>query len=831
MNQTPAENPLVSIIVRTKDRPKLLNRALKSIFEQTYRPIEVVLVNDGGCDLDIEEIRGILRDVSLNYLPLEKNMGRAHAGNVGIANAKGEYIGFLDDDDEFYPEHIETILPFLINNKNIYSGAYSDAEIVERQYDEDGNIQYEINKGVFKSLDFSREIMLFENYIPFMTCIFHRYSIINVGGIDEFFEIFEDWDLLLRITKKEPLYHIQKLTAKYIHWSKTHQIAFTDCPKAKEFYLIVLEKNLDLLTPEIIYKFIAHKQRELLNLKVDLEASDAFEKTFQEIKMKVSELERVNISYLEKIKETSIQLEGLKSELISLQKTKEDLHLKLMQNMHYIEEIHNSLGWKLLMYFRNKIKPKLIGSQTKREAMYKLMIKVILSLQNRGLKGTFRRIREKINQKRVFSKISKENFTVPILPHEDIIKIDKKVSVIIPTKNAGDEFNLTLSKIRSQQGIRELEIIVVDSGSTDNTLDIAQIYGSKIFNIRAEDFNHGNVRNFGAKNSTGDYIVFMSQDVIPITDSCLNKIINTLERDNTIAGATVKQVPRSDADLFSCWQLWYYYNKLLFYRGDRVTSVNKEQFARLTPEEKRRLCPLDNVFCCYRKDVFDNFLFNPLPYAEDLDLGIRLINGGYKLFFFDSVGVIHSHNRPPSYYFKRSYIDVLFISRLLNINPIRWDEFNIKSTEDILSQIYALYLKTNHLARSLENNQFSGLIIELFDFVKSLISNNNISFIGEKSLDDLMFEINQKGSIFFNKNVRVSEIFLNLYLSLFESFCEFLSSTRTNVDNTKEIISAIHKLFAVIGGSCLGNYGIYLESNNITDYSYPKIVEFLKGGV
>ncbi len=84
--------PPVSIIVRTKDRPKLLKRAIQSIAAQTYRPIEVVLVNDGGCDLDIEELKTILGNVSLNYQRLAINTGRAYAGNVGIENTKGEYI-------------------------------------------------------------------------------------------------------------------------------------------------------------------------------------------------------------------------------------------------------------------------------------------------------------------------------------------------------------------------------------------------------------------------------------------------------------------------------------------------------------------------------------------------------------------------------------------------------------------------------------------------------------------------------------------------------------------------------------------------------------------
>ncbi|TFG36490.1 MAG: glycosyltransferase family 2 protein, partial [Nitrospirales bacterium] len=107
------ENPLVSIIVRTKDRPKLLKRAIQSIASQTYKPVEVVLVNDGGCDLAIEELKTVLGDISLNYIQLEKNTGRAHAGNLGIENAKGKFISFLDDDDEFYSEHISTLISFL----------------------------------------------------------------------------------------------------------------------------------------------------------------------------------------------------------------------------------------------------------------------------------------------------------------------------------------------------------------------------------------------------------------------------------------------------------------------------------------------------------------------------------------------------------------------------------------------------------------------------------------------------------------------------------------------------------------------------------------------
>src|SRR4030042_3528026 len=147
------ESPLVSIIVRTKDRPKLLEKALQSISEQDYRPIEVVLVNDGGCYLDTEKLNSILKDIPLNYVRLEKNRGRAHAGNVGIKNAKGEYIGFLDDDDEFYSNHTSTLISFL--EQSDYKVAYTDAKLIHKVYDDQKEKIIDIDKGIFHSKEFS----------------------------------------------------------------------------------------------------------------------------------------------------------------------------------------------------------------------------------------------------------------------------------------------------------------------------------------------------------------------------------------------------------------------------------------------------------------------------------------------------------------------------------------------------------------------------------------------------------------------------------------------------------------------------------------------------
>jgi GT2 family glycosyltransferase len=257
------QNPLVSIVVRTKDRPKFVKKALESISAQTYRPIEVVLVNDGGCSLNVSEIKGILKDVSLKYINFRKNKGRAHAGNVGIENAKGDYVGFLDDDDEFYPDHVSTLTSFLL--KNDYQVAYTLSELVKVSFDSDDEEKdgVEVTDLSIFLRDFSKEILLIENYIPFNTLLIKRDIFREIGGIDEELELYEDWDLLIRISEKYPFYFIPQATSRYRYWSKDKQITAVK-GLAKDPYLKVVGKHINKINPEVLYSayFLSHERKE-----------------------------------------------------------------------------------------------------------------------------------------------------------------------------------------------------------------------------------------------------------------------------------------------------------------------------------------------------------------------------------------------------------------------------------------------------------------------------------------------------------------------------------------------------------------------------------------
>ena len=89
-------NPIVSIIMPTYNRPDMLKDALKSIFSQTYQNFEIIVVNDGGVDV-MEIIDPLNNEGKIKYIHTDI-IGLSHARNIGCENAKGEIIAFIDDD-------------------------------------------------------------------------------------------------------------------------------------------------------------------------------------------------------------------------------------------------------------------------------------------------------------------------------------------------------------------------------------------------------------------------------------------------------------------------------------------------------------------------------------------------------------------------------------------------------------------------------------------------------------------------------------------------------------------------------------------------------------
>jgi glycosyltransferase involved in cell wall biosynthesis len=770
------ENPLVSIIVRTKDRPVLLKRAIKSIAAQTYRPIEVVLVNDGGCDLDIGELGLILGDAALSYIRLDENRGRAQAGNVGIENAHGDYIGFLDDDDEFYPEHVMELISFL--KQFDYKVVYTDSISTYKEYEPNEHGIADTTQELIFSHDFNYGLLLFENYIPFHCLLFNRGILADSKGFDPLFNLYEDWDLLIRIGEACPFYHIKKTTVRYNYWSAELQISQRNrnVEFLRDSYLKVLSKHIGKITPIRVHEYMSKSLSERLLLK---------------------QLER-KIEVL-----GDEQIERMKAEVHDKNSQIENLFDIVRSKDYLITAMRNTLGWRILEKYR-KVRDALFTTVLPIHAQ-KLLRKGWHVLKYQGIKVALQKVNKKLL---LFKSIRKPrqqvNFgpiSVPTVGHAIIHKpLKTKVSVIIPTKNAGQEFEYSLRRISQQVGIQEIELIIIDSGSTDGTLNICNLYTNKVYEIPPGDFHHARTRNFGVNKATGSFIVFTVQDAIPVGNYWLYKLVSPLY-EGKVSAVSARQIPRSDADLFAAWS--YYNHNIEYLRSDkdRISVSVPEVFDTLSIRKKRSLAGLDNACLCLSKEIIRKYQFQS-DYAEDLELGVRLLKNDHKLMFQSSNAIIHSHNRDAIYFLKRSYVDTVSLSEILNIT--REDNPQEKVLE-VISHCFSSFRKS--LARLIQDNGFRG---NPHTFVKSLsemMQNARYNFdssmpscSGENPLEEYFQNI---------PPVNHQDIGPLMYVSLDEHLCSFARHMATYTDFqdiNEDVIDSLHKVFSIVAGNYLGSY-------------------------
>jgi glycosyltransferase involved in cell wall biosynthesis len=186
--------PLVSTIIPTYDRPEKLGGAIKSVISQTYDNIEIVVVDDGSAN---EYVDNVVEDVS-GSLPTQilrhnKNKGIPAARNTGVESANGEYIAFLDDDDVWKAKKIEKQVSVMQGEGRAVSYTWLD------RVDENGNVTGRVTKtssGVVR-----QEVPDGGFPGPPAVCI-ERDAILDVGGFDDSLTRMEDTEFGLRLADK-----------------------------------------------------------------------------------------------------------------------------------------------------------------------------------------------------------------------------------------------------------------------------------------------------------------------------------------------------------------------------------------------------------------------------------------------------------------------------------------------------------------------------------------------------------------------------------------------------------------------------------------------------
>jgi LmbE family N-acetylglucosaminyl deacetylase/glycosyltransferase involved in cell wall biosynthesis len=200
----------VTVVVRTRNRPALVAEALESLRAQTARPSQVVLVNDGGAS--VAGLSAAFGDAFALVLeePGERR-GRSHAANRGVSLAGQDLVGFLDDDDLCYPDHLERLLR--AHRSGPEPVVYSDAAtVVYRRREESWE---PLHRTLQYSLDFDPDFLLLANYIPLHTLLMPRALFTGTGGFDETLDFSEDWDFLIRLSFETSFRHVRAVTCEY----------------------------------------------------------------------------------------------------------------------------------------------------------------------------------------------------------------------------------------------------------------------------------------------------------------------------------------------------------------------------------------------------------------------------------------------------------------------------------------------------------------------------------------------------------------------------------------------------------------------------------------
>lgn len=382
--------------------------------------------------------------------------------------------------------------------------------------------------------------------------------------------------------------------------------------------------------------------------------------------------------------------------------------------------------------------------------------------------------------------------------------IDKKISIIIPTKNAGSDFPFLMKVLRLQEGFRDIEIIIVDSGSTDDTVQIAERNDAVVVKIDPSEFSHSFARNLGAEHATGDYLLFTVQDALPPNSTWLYELFQVLKNQEVVA-VSCAETPREDADLFYRQICWNHYNFLGINDGDRIFSL-PEKLDNISLRQNAQLSDLANLIS---RDVFNKYHYR-LDYAEDLDLGIRLIKDGYKIAFLGSVRIIHSHNRLPYYFLKRGYVDNQFLSTVFDdfvIPKIDMASFvpDIAFTYVFLNRLIS-YI--NNLPKPLTPDMFETKVSELFAQRYEYEFPSELPIITEQYLDvkarDFIEDL-IKTSGFQYAGRRYDGFLTMAFLGYVSITFNYLKNTYETIDETllTEIKECFYKSFSIVVGAHL----------------------------
>ncbi len=210
-----SNNPLVSVIITTyKRKVEIISIAIQSILNQTYKNLELIVVDDSPCDYverkNVKKYCESINDSRIKYIQHKSNKGACAARNTGINNSNGEFVCFLDDDDQYLPNKIEKMIPVLLkNDENVL--VYCDISMYQN-----GKYRKKYSEIQTPQKGYVYDKIMAVNFIgPTSIALMRMSAVKKAGCFDTEMEASQDWDLWIRISQFGKIDYIDEVLFNY----------------------------------------------------------------------------------------------------------------------------------------------------------------------------------------------------------------------------------------------------------------------------------------------------------------------------------------------------------------------------------------------------------------------------------------------------------------------------------------------------------------------------------------------------------------------------------------------------------------------------------------
>lgn len=248
------------------------------------------------------------------------------------------------------------------------------------------------------------------------------------------------------------------------------------------------------------------------------------------------------------------------------------------------------------------------------------------------------------------------------------------ISIVIPVKNGASTLKRCLDAIVGQTLIDQCEIIIIDSGSVDGTIELIKNYPHpiRLYEIPPEDFSHGGTRNYGVSLAKGEYIVMTVQDAWASSDKWLETMLCHFKSDKKVSAVVGQQVAPHQENV----------NPHQWYRPVSTPRViesyyeNPEDYINLSGKEQDEVTFSDDVNTMYKKASLVEHPFEPIEFGEDMLIIKTFLSNRKKVVYDANSSVWHYHYLSKEYTYKVNFTALYYIKQIFNYTPIT--KYNFK---------------------------------------------------------------------------------------------------------------------------------------------------------